>query len=512
MSGALDPRLPRSPAGPYNPWMVAGMVALAPFMEVLDTTIANVALNHIAGSLAISQDESTWVLTSYLVANSIVLPISGWLAQVIGRKRFYQICVVLFTVSSVLCAASTSLSMMVIARCLQGLGGGGLAPTTQSMLADSFPPEKRAQGFALFGVTVITAPATGPILGGWLTDHLSWHWIFLINLPVGLIAFTVTAIFVSEPTIMIKERRELLAKRLRLDYLGLFLVAVGFGLLQIFLDKFEEDDGFSSPFIVAVFSIVVVSLSLLAVWEWTHPNPVLNLRLFKSRNFAIANGLMFLVGFILISSTQLLPQLTQTMLGYDAETSGLCMAAGGAATLVMMPIAGLTSGRFVKPKWLLIGALIWLGLATALLQGSMAPDVSFNTLAMDRALQVCVLPFLFVPITAAAYIGVPARNFGEAAALINQNRNIGGSVGISIVTTLLTWRTQFHHARLAESITPYTSLHGMTVARIAPILQNQAVFMSYLDMFRLVGALALFAVPAVLFMNARPPQPAARPG
>jgi len=509
MSGSADPRLPRSPAGPYNPWMVAGMIALAPFMEVLDTTIANVALNHIGGSLAISQDESTWVLTSYLVANSIVLPISGWLAQVIGRKRYYQICVVLFTVSSVLCAASTSLTMMVIARCLQGLGGAGLAPTTQSMLADMFPPEKRAQGFALFGVTVITAPATGPILGGWLTDHLSWHWIFLINLPIGLIAFTLTAIFVSEPAVMIAERRELLAKRLRLDYLGIALAAIGFGTLQIFLDKFQEEDGFSSTFIVTTFCVVVVSLSLLVVWEWTHPNPVLNLRLFKSRNFAIANALMFVVGFILISSTQLLPQLAQTLLGYNAETSGLCMAFGGMATLVMMPIAGLTSGRIGKPKWLLIGALTWLGLATVFLQGSIAPDVSFGTLSLYRGLQVCALPFLFVPITAAAYVGVPPRNFGEAAALINQNRNIGGSVGISIVTTLLAWRTQFHHARLAEAITPYGSLHGMTVAQIAPILQTQAVFMSYLDMFRFVGLLALIVVPAVLFLNPPPPKPAA---
>jgi DHA2 family multidrug resistance protein len=507
MSGAMNTALPRSSAGPYNRWAIAGIVSLAPFMEVLDSTIANVALTHIAGSLAVSQEESTWVLTSYLVANSVVLPISGWLSAVIGRKRFYQICVGLFTISSVLCAFSTSLTMMVIARCCQGIGGGGLAPVTQSMLADSFPPEKRAQAFALFGFTIIVAPATGPIVGGWLTDNLSWHWIFLINLPIGLIAFTLIAIFVSEPEILVRERRELLARRLGLDYLGLTLVALGFGLLQIFLDKFQEDDGFSSPFICAVFAIVVAALSLLAVWEWNHPNPVMNLRLFGRRNFAIANIIMFVVGFILISSTQLLPQLTQTLLGYSAESSGFALALGGMATIGLMPVAGIITGRFVKPKWLLLTALLMIA-GALFLQATIAPDVSFNRIALYRALQVMGLPFLFIPITAAAYVGVPARNYGEAAALINQTRNIGGSVGVSVVTTLLAWRTQFHHARLAEAITPYTSLHGMTIPQIAPILQNQAQFMSYLDLFRLVGLLALCAAPLVLFLNPPPPRAA----
>jgi DHA2 family multidrug resistance protein len=507
MSGVANPALPRSPAGPYNPWMVAAMISLAPFMEVLDTTIANVALNHIGGSLAASQQESTWVLTSYLVANTIVLPISGWLAQVIGRKRFYQICVALFTISSVMCAVSTSLTMMIVARCFQGIGGGGLAPTTQSMMADSFAPEKRSQAFAFLGFTIIVAPATGPIVGGWLTDHLSWHWIFLINLPLGLIAFTLTAIFVSEPAIMVKERRELAARNLGLDYLGLALVAIGFGMLQIFLDKFEEDDGFSSPFIVTVFGIVVVALSLLVVWEWNHPNPVLNLRLFKVKNFAISNGIMFIVGFVLVSSTQLLPQLTQTLLGYDAETAGISMGLGSLATIVALPFAGVISGRVKRPKYLLVGAMLTVAFGM-FLESTIAPDVAFGTLSWYRAAQVGFMPFLFIPVSAAAYVGVPARNFGEAAALVNQSRNIGGSVGISVVTTLLAWRTQFHHARLAEAITPYGSLHGMTVSQIAPILQHQASFMSYLDMFWLVGVLAVVVAPVALFLNPPPPKAA----
>ena len=499
----MSSSLPRSPAGGYNPWFIAGIVSIAPFMEVLDTTIANVALTHIAGSLAASQDESTWVLTSYLVANSIVLPISGWLTQVIGRKRFYQICVALFTISSVMCAFSTSLTMMIIARCFQGLGGGGLAPVTQSMLADAFAPEKRAQAFSLFGFTVIAAPATGPIIGGWLTDNLSWHWIFLINLPIGLIAFTLIAIFISEPEIMREERRHFLKDGLQLDYFGLSLVAIGFGMLQIFLDKFNEDDGFSSPFICAVFAIAAISLILLAVWEWDHKRPVMNFRLFKIRNFSIATVVMFVVGFILISSTQLQPQLMQTLLGYDSETAGFALALGGMATIGFMPVAGILTGRFGKPKFLIIPALLAVG-GALLLQATIAPDVSFAQLSFYRVLQVIALPFLFIPVSSAGYVGVPPQNFGEAAALLNQIRNLGGSVGISFVTTNLAWRTQFHHARLVESVTPFANLHGMTAAAIAPLVETQAAFMSYLDMFRIVGLMALCVWPVVLFLNPLP--------
>ncbi len=497
MSGAED--LPRSPAGGFNPWMIAGLVSIAPFMEVLDTTIANVALTHIAGSLAASQDESTWVLTSYLVSNTIILPISGWLANVLGRKRFYLICVALFTVSSVACALSTTLPMMLIARVFQGLGGGGLAPVTQAMLADSFPSSKRSQAFAVFGLTIIAAPAVGPILGGYLTDNLSWHWIFLINLPIGLIAFTLISTFISEPTLLIKERKELLKGGLHFDYFGLFLVALGFGTLQVFLDKFQEDEGFSSPFILTCFVVTAVSLALLAVWEWEHPYPVMNLRLFKYRNFAIGSVLLFFVGFVLLSSTQLLPQLTQTLIGYDSTTSGLVLALGGFATIGLMPVAGIITGRLVPAKALLFFGFMEIGFAL-LLQSSIVPDVSFGTLSFFRVLQVMAMPFVFIPVNSLAYVGIPPRNNGEASALINQCRNLGSSVGISFVTTLLAWRTQFHHARLAEPITPYSSLHHLTVSQITPILQVQASFLSYLDIFRIVGFIAFVICPlAIMF-------------
>ena len=499
----MNPALPRSPAGEFNPWMIAVMLSLAPFMEVLDTTIANVSLTHIAGSLAINQSESTWVLTSYLVSNSIVLPISGWLANVIGRKRFYQICVALFTASSVLCAFSTSLDMMIVARVLQGIGGGGLAPATQSMLADSFVPEKRSQVFAMFGLTIIVAPATGPVIGGWLTDNLSWHWIFLINLPVGLVAFTLIAIFISEPALLIKERREMLARGLRMDYFGLFLVSVGFGALQIFLDKFELDDGFSSPLIVSLCAVFTVALSTLVVWEWQHPQPVMNFRLFKIRNFTICSIVMFLMGFLFLSSTQLLPQLAQTLLGYDSETAGTSLALGGLVTMLVMPIAGIVTGRFIAPRYLIAFAFIDMGLA--LLHAShLTPQMSFSDLSLARILQVIAIPFIFIPISASSYIGVDPRNNGEATALMNQMRNIGGSIGISFVTTMLAWRTQFHHARLAEAITPYGSLHGMALSQIGGIVQEQASFISYLDMFRIIGGVSLVAWPIVLFLKAPP--------
>lgn len=493
-------KLPRSPAGDYNPWMVAVMLSIAPFMEVLDTTIANVSLTHIAGSLAASQTESTWILTSYLVSNGIILPISGWLANMIGRKRFYQLCVLLFTAASVLCAFSTSLDMIIVARIIQGLGGGGLAPATQSMLADSFPQEKRGQVFALFGFTIVAAPATGPVIGGWITDHISWHWIFLINLPIGLLAMTLIAIFVTEPPLLIKERAEMLASGLRLDYFGLFLVAIGFGALQIFLDKFELDDGFSSPFIVALFAITLVALSTLLVWEWQHPQPVMNIRLFKLRNFTICAIVTFFVGFLLLSSTQLMPQLAQTLLGYDAETSGLAMALGGIVTITMMPLAGFLTGRILSPRVMMLIAFVELSFAM-FSDSQLTPQIGFNTLAVARIVQVVALPFLFVPISAASYLDLPPRYNGEAAAVMNLMRNVGGGVGISFMNTMLAWRTQFHHARLVESITPYSSLHGLAVSQIAMMVQQQASFISYLDLFRIVGFLSLAVLPVVLFLK-----------
>ena len=495
-----NPALPRSAAGDRNPWLIAVVVSIATFMEVLDTTIANVALRHIGGSLAADQDEQTWILTSYLVSNAVVLPVSGWLANVIGRKRFYMICVLLFTASSLLCAVSSSLQMMLIARVLQGIGGGGMAPTEQSMFADTFPPEKRSQAFALYGLTVVSAPAIGPVLGGWLTDNLSWHWVFLINLPVGLLSLTLVGLLVVEPEILQQERRARLAKGLNIDVLGLVLVFVGFGTLQILLDRYEIDDGFSSGFITALGVISATSLVTLVIWELIHPQPVVNVRLLGYRTFGICCGLMFLVGFLLISTTQLLPQLAQSLLGYDATTSGMTLGVGGIFTLLLMPISGIVTGRLIQPKYLVGMAIVGTGGAMLFASG-LSLDISFWSISEVRISQVIWLPFLFIPLSSVSYVGLPPTRSNEASALINLMRNLGGSVGVSFVTTVLQERTQFHHARLAEHITAYNGYGWPTpLASVNAMVQAQAAIMSYLDIFWLLGIVALVVSPVVLLL------------
>ncbi len=430
----------------------------------------------------------------------MVLPVSGWLANVIGRKRFYMICVGLFTASSLLCAMSTSLGMMLTARVLQGIGGGGMAPTEQSMFADTFPPEKRAQAFALYGLTVVSAPAIGPVLGGWLTDNLSWHWVFLINLPVGLLSLTLVGLLVVEPEALQQDRRALLAKGLHIDVLGLILVFVGFGTLQILLDRYEIDDGFSSGFIMTLGVTSAVSLVTLVFWELVHPQPVVNIRLLGYRSFGICCGLMFLVGFLLISTTQLLPQLAELLLGYNATTSGLTLGVGGIATLVLMPVAGVVTGRLIQPKWLVLMAIVGIGLSM-LSASQLDVDIGFWNISSARILQVIWLPFLFIPISAVSYVGLPPSRSNEGSALINLMRNLGGSVGVSFVATMLEERTQFHHARLAEHITAYNGYNWPTpLAPVDAMVQVQASIMSYLDIFWLLGLLALAVAPVVLFL------------
>lgn len=495
-----NPQLPRSAAGNHNPWLIAFVISIATFMEVLDTTIANVALRHIAGSLAADQDESTWILTSYLVSNAIVLPISGWLANIIGRKRFYMICVTIFAFSSWMCAASTSLSMILIARCLQGIGGGGMQPTEQSMLADTFPVHQRPQAFAIYGLTVVSAPAIGPVLGGWLTDNLSWHWVFLINIPVGLMSLSLVAWLVDEPEILKTERRERLTQGWNVDFVGLAFVVLGFGALQILLDRYEIDDGFNSHFIQVLALLAGGGLASLVAWELFHPHPVVNVRLLGYRSFGTCCGLMFLVGFILISTTQLLPQLAQSLLGYDATTSGMTLAAGGIVTLFLMPISGAVTGRLIQPKYMILVAVIGTG-CSMLFASRLDMDIGFWSIAGTRITQVIWLPFLFIPISAVSYVGLPPTRSNEGSALINLMRNLGGSVGVSFVTTMLQERTQFHHARLAEHITAYNGFGwGTALAPVQAIVQTQATIMSYLDIFWLLGLVALIVSPAILLL------------
>jgi DHA2 family multidrug resistance protein len=503
------PSLPRSAAGDHNPWLIAMVVSLATFMEVLDTTIANVSLRHIAGGLGASQDEATWILTSYLISNAIILPVSGWLATLVGRKKFYMTCVALFTGSSFMCALSPNLATMIFFRVLQGLGGGGLAPTEQSIFADTFPPAQRAKAFAFYGVTVIVAPAIGPLLGGWLTDSFSWHWIFLINLPVGVLALTLIWLLVDEPP-AVREDTAQFRRHFVPDWLGFLLVAATFGCLQVVLDRFQEDDGFSSDLITGFFIVFVSSAALLVWWERRHPQPVFDVRLFRVGSFAAANVVMLLVGFTLFSTTQLIPQFAQNLLRYDALKAGESLALGGVAAALMMPLAGIAASK-LPPKVLVAAGLVVTGLA--LIHASdLNGLIGFWDLSLARVYQSWCLPFLFVSLTTAAYVGIPPDRNNEASAIINLSRNLGGSIGVAAATTELAWRVQFHHERIGEQVSTIGArghaLAQQGLAAAQQLVDTQAQVLSYLDIFYVFGIGALCVVP-VAFLLKTPPAGAA---
>jgi DHA2 family multidrug resistance protein len=428
----------------FNPWLIAVVVALAAFMEVLDTSIANVALPHMAGNLGASNDESTWVLTSYLVSNAIILPISGWLASIVGRKRFFILCILLFTISSLFCGAAPSLAILIIFRVVQGLGGGGLQPMAQAILADTFPPQQRGLAFALYGITAIMAPTIGPTLGGWITDNYSWRWIFYINLPVGILTLFLVYRMVEDPPYL----KRVNGAGIRVDYIGIALLALGVGALQVLLDKGQEDDWFGSPFIVTLISVSTICLVSLVFWEWHSKAPVIDVRLFKNFNFATANLMMFTLGILLFSSLVMMPQFLQTLLGYTAQSAGLVLSASGVVLLFEMPIVGQLTTKL--PAKYIIG-FGWLALACGMYYSTVRVDLlmSFRSAAGLRVAQAFGLGFLFVPITLAGYIGIPPEKSNSVSGLVNFMRNMGSSVGTSMVTTLLARRAQFHQSVLA---------------------------------------------------------------
>jgi len=503
--------LERSAAGGHNPWLVAVIVSMATFMEVLDTSIANVSLTHIAGTMAASQEESTWVLTSYLVSNAIVLPISGWLARVVGRKRFYMSCVALFGFSSFLCGIAPSLSWLIVFRVLQGIGGGGLAPSEQSILADSFAPAQRGQAFALYGIAVVVAPTLGPTLGGWITDTYSWRWIFLINVPVCLLSLFLSWRILVDPPAVENDRKEALRGGIKVDFLGFILVAAGLGCLQVVLDKGQEDDWFSSNFILIFALVSGISLVALIVWETFQDDPIVDLSLMKNRNFSAAMAVMFVTGFILISTTQVLPQFLQAIMGYDATKAGLALTAGGVVTLAMMPVSGALI-RWVQPKYMISFGLAVEAAACLYLRGFDA-QISFWHAAVGRMFQGAGLPFLFVPITTVAYVGIPAGKSNSASALVNTMRNLGGSFGISFATTILARRGQFHHARLAETVTALTPAYEMrgpsvSLRALIPIVQRQSQMLSYIDIFNLLAVIAAAAIPTTFLLRRLNPKEA----
>ena len=426
-----------------NPWIIALAVTLATFMEVLDTSIANVALPHIAGSLSAGQDESTWVLTSYLVSNAIVLPLSGWLSSIIGRKNFYMGCVALFTVSSFMCGLAPNLTVLIMCRVLQGAGGGGLQPSEQAILADTFPPAKRGMAFAVYGMAVVTAPAIGPTLGGWITDNFTWRWIFFINIPVGILSILLTSRLIQDPPYF--KRRKL--SETRIDYVGLGFVALGLGALQIVLDKGQRDDWFESNFIVTLALVSAAALIFVVIWEWRHKDPIIDLHLFRDRTFGVSNLLMFMLGFALLGSTLLLPLLSQTLLGYTAEQAGLALMPGGFTIILLLPLVGFLLSRYT-PRWLLLLGLLILSYSLFHMT-SFDLQIDFRTVANARMIQAAGMAFLFVPINTAAYAFLPREKNNAASGLMNLARNIGGSVGISVVTTMLDRRTQLHLNNLA---------------------------------------------------------------
>ena len=442
---------PEAPWRPkYNPWLIGVVVAMAAFMEVLDTSIANVALPYMAGSLGASNDESTWVLTSYLVSNAIVLPISGWLAGLFGRKRFFIVCIIIFTLASVFCGSAASLGMLLLFRIVQGAGGGGLQPMAQAILADVFPPEKRGLAFALYGITAIMAPTIGPTLGGWITDNYSWRWIFFINLPVGILAIFLVMRLVEDPPFL----RRKAGAGVTVDYIGIALLALGVGALQVVLDKGQEDDWFGSTFITRLVIISVVCLIGLVIWEWRHKTPIIDVHLFKSFNFAAANVMMFVFGVLLFSALVGMPQFLQTVLGYTAQNAGLVLSGGGFVVLLEMPIVGRLVGKY-PAKYIIAAG--WLALAVGMYMSTIRLDtlISFQSAAVLRVMQSVGLGLLFVPVTMAGYIGMPAEKANSVAGIINFMRNIGSSVGTSVITTLLARRSQFHQVVLSQHTTRF---------------------------------------------------------
>jgi DHA2 family multidrug resistance protein len=500
----------------HNPWLVGLTVTLATFMEVLDTAIANVALPHIAGGLSASQDEATWVLTSYLVSNAVVLPISAWLSTRVGRKRFYMTCVALFTISSFLCGFAPTLPALIFFRVLQGIGGGGLAPSEQAILADTFSPAQRGMAFAMYGLAVVFAPAIGPTLGGYIVDHTTWRWIFYINIPVGILSLFLSSFMVEDPPWLKKEKEE--SKHIAVDWFGLGLVAVAFGALQIILDKGQEDDWFHSPMIVIFTMAMVICMLSMVVWELAHPNPIVNIRLLRNPNFAVSTALMFTLGAVLYGTTVLIPLFLQTLMGYDAQTAGLVLSPGGFMTMAMMPVVGFLVGR-VPAKYLIAAAFAGLSLALFHMSG-LNLNIDRSTATMYRVYQAATLAFLFIPINVVAYIGVPREQNNQVSGLMNLARNIGGSVGIAYVSTTLVRRSQTYQNQLVDHVTqsnPFFQerLHQLQQAfssagpaqaleraygMLYATVQRQAALLSYVRIIETLAVICALFVPLILLL------------
>jgi DHA2 family multidrug resistance protein len=515
--------------GVTNPWVIAMTVMLATFMEVLDTSVANVALPHIAGNLSAGVDESTWVLTSYLVSNAIVLPLTGWLSSLFGRKRFYMTCVAIFTVSSFLCGLAPTLPLLVFFRILQGAGGGALQPISQAILVESFPKQKQGMAMAIYGMGVVVAPILGPTLGGWITDDYSWRWIFFINIPVGVLSLLFTYLLIFDPPYLVRKN----FREMKIDYMGLGLLSVGLGFLQIVLDKGEREDWFGSNFIIGCLVVAFVGLVGAVLWELYSDDPVVDLRMLKDRNFAIATFTMFMLGFVLYGTTVLLPLLLQTLLGYTALLSGLVLSPGSLLVLIALPIVGRLT-QVVEARWLVAIGLAITGFAL-LHMAHFNLEIDFRTAVMAWTYSRLGMAFLFTPINVMAFYFIPKEKMNNATGLINLARNIGGSVGIANVTTMLARRAQVHQSSLVSHLTPLDPAYQASLSGASHFLMSQgsnpvqamnqahgliygnlvrqANMLAYVDSFWLLGLTFLAMIPFMSLMKKidtrRPPAVAA---
>ena len=513
-----------------NPYLVAILVSAATFMEVLDTTIANVALRYISGGLAVGPDEAAWVVTSYLVANAIVLCASSWFVEIFGRKNFFMVCIALFTISSGCCGFAWSLQSLLVFRVLQGLAGGGMTPVAQSILAAAFPPEKRSRGFAIYGIAVVLAPAMGPALGGWLSDNASWHWCFLINVPVGFMSLASIAFLLpSSPEKKRRRQKMWRTGSIRFDAVGFILVSIFLGALEVVLDRGQEDDWFGSTSIIAFAAASVVALILFIPWELTRKDPLIDLKMLASRQFGTCFLVMLAMGAVLIATTQFLPQILQEDYGYTATLAGLSLSPGGLMTMVMFIIVGRLG--FIDPKYLIaIGGLIIAGAMYDLT--NINAELNFAFFAWSRVYVGIGLPLVFNAVTTASYSGIPPNKTDQASSLINVARNFGGSIGVSLAQTTLARREQFHQSRLVESVGSWNPIYEQTLRRvqnyfasrpstggspsqtavawIGQQVQSQASFLAYIDVFFLLMLIGL--VISLLALTLRSSKPATRAG
>ena len=501
-------------ASKASPYLIAVVVSIAAFMEVLDTTIVNVALSHIGGSFGASPDESTWVLTSYLVANGIVLPLSGWLAGVMGRKNYFLLCIIGFTAASLACGLSVSLPMLIVFRLLQGVAGGGLQPIQMSIVMDAFPPEKRSTAFALTGMTMIVAPILGPTLGGLITDSFNWRWIFFMNVPVGILAFLLVRRLVEDP---------LHAKAkgfLSIDYVGLILVVIGLGALQVVLDKGQEEDWLDSQFIINFSLISAAALLAGIAWLLRQKDPIIDIKLLANRSFGMASLMIFFVGFVLYGCSTLLPLLVQTHFGYDATLAGLVLSPSGIVLIFLMPFVGKLANKIEARYMIAFGMLVVsIGMEVS---SYITPQTDYQSFVLMRTLQVIGLPFLFVPSSIMAFSKIPLEKSSKASALYSLLRNLGGSVAISLLLSDISRHQHIHQSVLSEHLSPSNSAYSALIAqytqkimnagyehaeavfiasaKVYQQLINQSAILAFADAFRLLGIITLVLAMIALLM------------